>query len=86
MAGDAPSTSSLTTSGSSISSTGEGSSKVSTPENSFNRNEEYAMKKVKMGKLTEREKQNALNEVRILASIQHPNIIGYKDAFFEEST
>jgi len=39
-----------------------------------------------MGKLTEREKQNALNEVRILASINHPNIIGYKEAFFEEST
>lgn len=47
---------------------------------------EYAMKKVKMVKLSEREKQNALNEVRILASIQHPNIIGYKEAFFEEST
>ena len=41
------------------------------------------MKKVKLGKLSEREKQNALNEVRILASIQHPNIIGYKEAFFE---
>ena len=47
---------------------------------------DYAMKKVKMMKLSEREKQNALNEVRILASIQHPNIIGYKEAFFEEAT
>jgi NIMA (never in mitosis gene a)-related kinase 1/4/5 len=47
---------------------------------------EYAMKKVKMIKLSDREKQNALNEVRILASIQHPNIIGYKEAFFEEAT
>lgn len=36
-----------------------------------------------MGQLTEKEKQSALNEVRILASIQHPNVIGYKDAFFE---
>jgi NIMA (never in mitosis gene a)-related kinase len=44
------------------------------------------MKKVKMAKLSEREKQNALNEIRILASIQHPNIIGYKEAFFEEAT
>ena len=43
----------------------------------------YAMKKVKMGQLTDKEKQSALNEVRILASIQHPNVIGYKDAFFE---
>lgn len=29
----------------------------------------YAIKKVKMGKLSEKEKQNALNEIRILASI-----------------
>ena len=29
----------------------------------------YAMKKVKMGKLSAKEKENALNEVRILASI-----------------
>ena len=36
-------------------------------------------------KLSEKEKQNALNEVRILASIQHPNVIGYKDAFFENA-
>ena len=31
-------------------------------------------------------KENALNEVRILASINHPNVIGYKEAFFEETT
>ncbi len=39
-----------------------------------------------MSKLSEREKQNALNEIRILASVQHPNIIGYKEAFFEDAT
>jgi len=39
-----------------------------------------------MGKLTEKEKENALNEVRILASINHPNIVAYKEAFFEENT
>jgi NIMA (never in mitosis gene a)-related kinase len=32
-------------------------------------NEVYAMKKVKMGALKKKEKENALNEVRILASI-----------------
>ena len=31
--------------------------------------QEYAMKKVKMHMLKEKEKQNSLNEVRILASI-----------------
>ena len=46
----------------------------------------YAMKKVKMGKLSAKEKDNSLNEVRILASINHPNVIGYKEAFFEDAT
>jgi len=39
-----------------------------------------------MQKLSSKEKENALNEVRILASINHPNVIGYKEAFFEDST
>lgn len=39
-----------------------------------------------MGKLSAKEKDNALNEVRILASINHPNVIGYKEAIFEDST
>ena len=41
-------------------------------------NSEYALKRVKLGNLSDKEKQNALNEVRILASVRHPNIIGYK--------
>jgi len=41
---------------------------------------------VKLLKLSEKEKENALNEVRILASIEHENIIGYKQAFFEEAS
>ena len=41
---------------------------------------------MKLGKLAPKEKENALNEVRILASIDHPNIIAYKEAFFEESS
>jgi NIMA (never in mitosis gene a)-related kinase len=35
--------------------------------------------------LSKKEKENALNEVRILASIEHPNIIAYKEWFLEES-
>ncbi len=34
-------------------------------------NREYALKKVKLINLSEKEKQNALNEVRILASIKN---------------
>ena len=47
-------------------------------------NEIYALKKVKMVKLSDKEKENALNEVRILASIKHPNICSYKEAFIDE--
>jgi len=47
-------------------------------------NQEYALKKVKMINLSDREKENALNEVRILASIKHKNVASYKQAFFDE--
>lgn len=46
----------------------------------------YAMKKVKMTSLSTKEKENALNEVRILASISSPNIISYKEAFYDEGS
>ena len=49
-------------------------------------NQIYAMKKVKFGPLSAKEKENALNEVRILASFEHPNIVSFKEAFFDEGT
>ena len=48
--------------------------------------ETYALKKVKLAHLSEKEKENAINEVRILASINNPNVISYKEAFIEHST
>ena len=47
-------------------------------------NQVYAMKRVRIVQLNEKEKENALNEVRILASLSHKNIIAYKEAFFDE--
>lgn len=38
----------------------------------------YAMKQIKMRELNSKEKDNALNEIRLLASIDAPNIIKYK--------
>jgi NIMA (never in mitosis gene a)-related kinase len=49
-------------------------------------NTEYALKQVSIAQLSEKERQNALNEVMMLASIQHPNVIAYKEAFFEEAS
>ena len=41
----------------------------------------YALKKVKLKNLKEKEKNNSLSEIRILASIKSPFIISYKEAF-----
>ena len=47
-------------------------------------NKIYAMKRVKIGRLGKKEKDNSFNEVRLLASLDHKNIIGYKEAFFDD--
>ena len=44
----------------------------------------YALKTVIFENLNKRDQENSLNEVRILASINHPNVIGYKEAFWDE--
>ena len=49
-------------------------------------NKKYAMKRVRIDKLSEKDKKNALNEIRLLASLKHKNIIGYKEAFFDENS
>lgn len=46
--------------------------------------QDYALKKVKIQSLSDREKENALNEVRILASLKSPFVAAYKQAFFDE--
>ena len=47
--------------------------------------QEYAMKKVKFEMLKKKDWENALNEIRILASVNHKNVIAYKEAFFDEN-
>ena len=44
----------------------------------------YALKTVVLEKLNKKEQENSVNEVRILASINHPNVIGYKEAFWND--
>jgi NIMA (never in mitosis gene a)-related kinase len=46
----------------------------------------YALKKVKLGSLNQKEKENALNEAILLAAIHHPNIIGYREAIIDEES
>ena len=46
----------------------------------------YAMKRIKIWNLKPKEKMNSLNEIWLLASIQHPNIVSYKEAFIDEES
>jgi len=43
----------------------------------------YAMKKVRIYGMNEKDKGNALNEIRLLASVNHENVIEYKESFMD---
>lgn len=43
------------------------------------------MKKVRIDYLSEKERTNAINEVRILASVTDPNVISYKEVFVDKN-
>ena len=45
----------------------------------------YALKKVNLSNLSQKEKENSLNEVRILASVKSTFVIAYKEAFIDET-
>ena len=36
--------------------------------------------------MKQNERDNSLNEIRLLASVNHVNIIAYKESFYEESS
>ena len=46
----------------------------------------YALKTIDISKLDNKALSNTLNEIRILCSISHPNVVGYKEAFLNGST
>ena len=46
----------------------------------------YALKTVFLKKLNKKEQDNSVNEVRLLASVSHPNVIGYKEAFWDDKS
>lgn len=49
-------------------------------------NKTYALKRAKITELPAKDRENALNEIRILASLSHNNIIAYKEAFYDEQS
>ena len=46
----------------------------------------YALKRVELNKMLPNEKDNSLNEIRLLSQVNHINIISYKESFYEEQT
>ena len=46
---------------------------------------EFALKKVNIIKLSEKERQNSLKEVNFLSEIKDPNVIGYEESFYDEN-
>lgn len=49
-------------------------------------NQQYAMKRVSFSEMSKNDKERALNEIRVLVSFNHPNIISYKESFYSEET
>ena len=48
-------------------------------------NKVYALKRVKINKMSKKEIADALNEIRFLASIRQKNIVGYLESFLESN-
>jgi len=46
-------------------------------------NKVYALKEVDMRAKKQSEREESVNEIRLLASARHPNIIRYRDSFFD---
>ena len=44
----------------------------------------YALKRMKAINMSEEEEKATLNEIRLLYSLNHPNIISYKEAFYDK--
>ena len=46
----------------------------------------YALKSVILSNLSKNQQESSVNEVRILASVHHQNVISYKEAFWDDNT
>lgn len=48
-------------------------------------NKIYALKRIKINKMSKKDIGDAVNEIRFLASIRHKNIVGFLEAFLENN-
>jgi NIMA (never in mitosis gene a)-related kinase 1/4/5 len=51
---------------------------------SLTEHKKYVIKKINMSQMNAKEKKEALNEVNIIKSLDHPHIVKYHDNFVDE--
>ncbi|KAH7823825.1 putative Protein kinase RNA-like endoplasmic reticulum kinase-like B (PERK-like B) [Monocercomonoides exilis] len=44
----------------------------------------YIMKEINISQLSKKEKEESINEIRILSKLRHPNIVSYRESFVEK--
>ncbi len=43
----------------------------------------YALKEMDVRSMSQAEREDSINEIRLLASVQHPSVISYNEAFLD---
>lgn len=43
----------------------------------------YACKETDVSRMPQQERDDAVNEIRLLASVRHPNVVSYHEAFVD---
>src|SRR5689334_14610714 len=44
---------------------------------------DYAVKRINFKDINQKDRENIENEVKVLQDLKHPNIVSYKDSFFD---
>ena len=45
----------------------------------------YVMKQISITQMSKKERDEALNEIKVLSALNHPNIIRYRESFVEKT-
>ena len=48
-------------------------------------NKLYVMKQISVTQMSKKEKEEALNEIKVLSALNHPNIVRYRESFVEKT-
>jgi NIMA (never in mitosis gene a)-related kinase len=48
-------------------------------------NQMYVMKQISITQMSKKERDEALNEIKVLSALNHPNIVRYRESFVEKT-